>query len=372
MARSLAEIKADLRTHMSMSNDELIEDSAQHIYDKEQIFETLSEEVKELKAKAGRSGFSSAPQTKGLRAELQAGISRGINECKAEIKTLTGSGHMKPYEFKAVGVINSSNLTVDNFISYLDWRPGMEPTGQFHFRNLVRTVLSDTDFVQYPRANTPVGEGSFARVPEGSNKPQVDRDYTMQTLTLLPMAAYAICSRQSLRNIVFLQSWLPESLLNQMEDQEDTDFANQLVTAATGSTATSKTVLPEKLISYMKNLIVAKYNPTAIVVSPDVWEDLLTFKPGTESYSLPGPVTLDSSGTIKLLNRPVYPVNWLSGRRVIIGDWSKAAIAQSESLTLRTSESHSSIFIANQIAFLMERVEGLVVYRPDAFISTTV
>jgi hypothetical protein len=336
--------------------------------------EAAEQELKELKAKGGRSHFTITSESKGLRNLILNGIHRGLQERKAEIGDSTDGQLMKPVEIKTVQNIASANLTVDTFQSYLDWRPGMEPTGQFHFRNLVRTILSETDFVQFPRANTPTGEGSFGRQTEGNTKAQIDRDYTMITATLKPMAAYTIASRQSLRNIVFLQSWLPESMMNQLEESEDDDFANALVAAATGVTTTTKTLLPEKLITYMKTLIKSKYNPTAIAVDPDVWEDLLTFRPtsGDVGYSLPGPVTVGADGNIRLLNRPVVPVNWLTGRRVIVGDFTKAAIVQSEGLRLRQSDSHASIFTSNEIAFLLERTENLVVFRPNAFITTTV
>ena len=337
----------------------------------------IQNEVKELKAKTGRIGGSVASEAaKGLRNHIMNQIHNAITEQKAQIE-LSGSGElMKKVEFKTVGPIVSANLAGDNYISYLDWQPGMEPTGQFHFRNLVRTVLSATDFVQFPRANTPIGEGSFGRQTEGVAKAQVDRDYTMIDVTLKPMAAFTIASRQSLRNIVFLQSWLPTSLMNQLEDSEDTDFANTLVAAATGSTTTAKTKMPEKIISYIQNLIAAKYTPNGIAVDPTVWTDLLTFSPGTatEMYSLPGQSfsSIDANGNVRLAGRPVYPVNWLTGGRIIVGDWTKAAIVQSEGLVLRQSDSHASIFTANEIAFLLERTEALATFRPDAFITTTV
>ena len=192
------------------------------------------EEIKNLKAKGGRISTGNA-KFEGLRFTIANAVAQAIGECKADIIQSASGKLMTPYDIKTVGNIASANLTVDNFISYLDWRPGMEPTGQYHFRNLVRTIISETDFVQFPRANSPIGEGSFGRVAEAATKPQVDRDYTMVNLTLTPMAAYAIASRQSLRNILFLQSWLPESMMNQLEESEDTDFANTLVAAATGS-----------------------------------------------------------------------------------------------------------------------------------------
>jgi uncharacterized protein YoxC len=348
------------------------------IAEKDGTIEDIQQAVKELKAKGGR--FSSGASTKfeGLRGTIANEIAKGIGECKADISQSASGQLMKPYEIKTVANIASANLTTDNFISYLDWRPGMEPTGQFHFRNLVKTVISETDFVQFPRANTPIGEGSFGRQTEAATKAQIDRDYTMQTLTLLPMAAYTVASRQSLRNILFLQSWLPESMMNQMEESEDEDFGNRLVAAATGSTATTgfsgTANVADKLVIYIKNNIKAKYNTTAIACDPNVWANLLLLRPGTagESYSGPVPVTVDTLGTCRVLGRPVYPVNWLTGNRILLGDFTKAAIVQSEGLRLRQSDSHASLFTSNEICFLLERTEGLAIFRPDAFITTTI
>lgn len=336
----------------------------------------LQTEVKEMKIKAGRAkGESKAPV---YLAQL---ISDTIGEHKSAIIASEKGKLVDAMEMKAVGPILTANLTGtgNNYVSYLDWRPGMEPTGQFHFRDLVRTIQSETDFVRFPRANVPIGEGSFGRTAEGATKPQVDRDYTMIDLTLQTMAGYTIVSRQSLRNIVFLQSWLPTSLMDQMSDQEDTNFSNSLVSAATGSstTTTGLTGIPEKLIGYITNLMRAKFRATAIVVAPDVWERLLVFQPSrtttpiaTVPYSNPGVVTVNPvTGAVTILGIPVIPVNWLPTGRVIVGDFSKIAIVQSEGLTLRQSDSHASIFTANEIAFLMERVEELAIFRPDAFVT---
>lgn len=361
--------KEKLTAEVKAANEKVIEMGG--------TIEDIQNEVKEIKAKSGRFKGSEAPSGNGLRNVMANAVASAVGECKADIIASMGGVLMKPKEIKAVGNIASGNLTVDNFISYLDWRPGMEPTGQFHFRNLVRTILSDTDYVQFPRANRPIGEGSFGRVAEAATKPQIDRDYTMVNLNLLPMAAYAVCSRQSLRNIIFLQSWLPESMMAQMEESEDTDFANTLVAAATGSTSTTGFTgtpnVADKLVYYIKNLIAAKFNPNGIATDPNVWANLILLRPGTagENYAGPPVVSIDQNGVTRLLGRPIYPVNWLTGNRVLVGDWSKAAIVQSEGLTLRQSDSHASIFTSNELAFLLERTEGLAIFRPDAF-STTV
>lgn len=346
----------------------------------------ILEEVKELKAKGGRIisaidkkkiwlGDAIAETMWRHEKEIKAGnLGKGITPFKeSALEGIEVKAGNEP-ETKAVGNIASANLTGtgNNYISYLDWQPGMEPTGQFRFRSIFRTIQSETDFVRFPRANSPIGEGSFARVAEAATKPQVDRDYTMIDLTLKPMAGYAIVSRQSLRNIIFLQSWLPTSMMEQLMDSEDTDFANTLVAAATGSTSTTgynDTSSYGKLVAYFTNLFKAKYNPNFIAGDPLVWANLLTLKSGGSEafYQQPGFVSITADGQVRILGRPFYPVNWLGSGRILTGDSTKAAIVQSEGLVLRQSDSHAEIFTSNELAFLLERTEGLAVFRPDAF-----
>jgi len=367
----------DSAKELKKLGDEIAAKEAAHVKEVEAINTELKakdatigqirDEVKELKAKKMGSGMTAKAITiKDILAET-------ILEHKDAIMK-SEKGPMVSFDMtKTVGNIASANLTGtgNNYISYLDWRPGMEPVGQVHFRDFVRTIQSDTDFVRYPRANSPIGEGSFGFVNEAATKPQVDRDYTMIDLTLKALAGYAIVSRQSLRNIKFLQSWLPTSMMDQLRDQEDSEFANTLVAAATGSTSgtgiTNGTTNIGKLVSSITRAIQAKYNPNAIAIDPAGWASLLLNTETNAGYNLPNVVTIDPSGNVRVLGRVVTPVNWLTGGRFIVGDWTKAAIVESEGLTMRQSDSHASIFTSNEVAFLLEVTEGLAIYRTQAF-----
>src|SRR5688572_3465740 len=135
--------------------------------------EDLEQKIKNLEAKGGRASFGGGSiENKGLRNLISNQIYRALHERKDQIAESESGALMKPYDIKTAAAISSANLS-DNYLSYLDWRPGMEPTGQFHFRNLVRTMMSQTDFVQFPRANTPLGEGSFGRQVEAATKAQI-------------------------------------------------------------------------------------------------------------------------------------------------------------------------------------------------------
>lgn len=330
----------------------------------------ITNEVKELKAGKGRL-YSGQPQVKTLY-NLIAETVEANKDKFVEAQTKSVPVPMIQMDTKTVANISSSNLSGTNYINYLPWQPGMEPTGQTRFRDIFPVYQSEGDFINYPRANDPIGEGSFSRqATEGATKPQVDRDYTMISLTLKPMAGFAIVSRQSLRNIPFLQSWLPTSLLESLMDMEDTDFANTLVAAATGSsTTTGITIAVDRLIHFIKNLRKNKYSANAIMIDPDIWATILTYRT-SNIRDLPDTITVDANGNVRVLGRPIYDVNWLTGGRVLVGDTRKAGIVQSEGLTLRQSDSHASLFTSNEVAFLLERVEGLAIFRPNAFITTT-
>jgi len=314
---------------------------------------------------------------KSLKEAAQAGQSFAqqfgakIKEWEADFAATADRKKFETKNFKTVGGITSSNLATTNYNTYLDWRPGMRPMGQIRFRDIARTIQSGTDFVIYPRHNVPTGEGSFAKVAtEAGTKPQVDYDFTNVSLTLAPIAGWAQVSTQALRNIIFLQSYLPETMQEDLLDREDAEFGNALVAAATGSSTTAGvTVAAERLIHFIKNLYVAKYNASAIAADPTVWATVLTTKPN--DYSIPGVVSIGPDGNTRIMGRPLYPVNWLTGNRVIVGDWAKTAVVESDGLSFRQFED-GTLAKTNEVLFRLERVEGLAIFRPDAFITTTV
>lgn len=361
-----AEIKSLVEVQVKALQDDVIK--------KDGTIAQVLEEIKELKAKRGRPGSAGTER----RASVMSVMGDMIAEKKDRFIEIADKGGRLDgvMEIKAPGVVTSGSLANGTYIDYLDWRPGMEPTGQTRIRELVRTIASAFDNVQFPVANNPVGQGSFGRqAAETNQKAQVDRGYTMVPLLLTPMAGWITVSRQSLRNIPFLQTWLPTSLNEQLLDTEDLDFSGTLVNAATGSAVTATpgntpvTVAVERMIYFIKNLGVKKYRATGIACDPGVWAEILTTKP--LDYSVPNCVTVGLDGQVRVLGVPLYPVNWLTGGRIIVGDWTKAAIVESEGLNFRQSDNVASQFTANEITFLLERTNGFATFRTDAFITTT-
>lgn len=348
--------------------DEKVADLNKELLAKDASIKEVMDEVRELKER-NTDLQKKQKEAKGWKAQLVDFIEEKGEKLVDNVKALGETG----FQMKAVADMTSSNLTGDQFHTYLDTDAGQRPLGQVRFRSMgVRTFQSATDYVQFVRAATPVGEGSFARqANEGDTKNQVDYDWAMIDVTLTPIAGYATVSRQSLRNIPFLRSYLPTTMMEDLMDTEDQLFGNSLFAAGTGSTTVSPSNNNiEKIVGYIKNLIKAKHAPNGVAINPDEWAELILTTQTNAGYNLPNVCTVDANGNVRILGRPVQPVNWLSGSGVIVGDWNKVGILESEGLSFRQSDSHDTNFTKNKITFLLERTEEIAIFRPDAFICT--
>lgn len=341
-----------------------IEEAKNKLVDNDKVIAKLTDDLKEVKAKGNKLGASIHGPT--LKDELAT----MIEEQKATFAKVADGSRMEPIQIKAVGVNLQANLTGTPFYTYGSWQPGMEPIGQNRFRSMVETIQSATDNLIITRANVPVGEGSFANQTEGAAKAQVDRDWTNVNVSLQTLAGYMKVSRQALRNTPFMRSWLPTSLLEQFLDQEDVIFTNALYAASDPNPYAGTRI--SQIVNQIAALKAKKYTPNYVAVSSTVWVQLILHTQTGAGYSLPNVVTVDATGNVRILGITVYQLNALTGNQVIVGDFTKAKIAESEGLTFSQTESDQDDFIKNLVTFRLERVEALAIFRPDAFIASAV
>ena len=366
--QNVAEIKTIIATHEAKVK-ELVEDNTK----KGATILQLTEDVKDLAADKGRL-MEAQDKGKSIIQKLtevvfdeatKGNIAKAADRKFEEVKFM----HQK-----VVADITSANITARAYESTLSHTMGMQPYGFLpNVRDILRIIPSATDYVQFPRAATPAGEGSFGQQrTEGAAKPQLDYDWSMVDVTLYAMAGYATVSKQSLRNIPFLSEVLPNNMLDDLYRAENQQFGAELYAGATGvTTSTGFTGNPEILIALIRNQMRARYRTSAIYVSPEVWAKLLTFRPGTDNpYSTPPVLSITPGGGVIVLGVPVVPVEWLTGGQTLVGDFSKAGIIESEGLTMAQAEQHSDNFTKNLVTFRIERTEALAIFRPDAFIAT--
>lgn len=267
------------------------------------------------------------------------------------------------------GMTGATNITPASGVVQ-SYRPGVAlgPDRKVHFRDLVKSTQSATGQYVFYRENTPTGEGAIAfQTTHLANKSQIDYDYTKVTVMLEYLAGFATVARQMMEDLPWLQSSLPDELLRDFYKQEDTEFYTLLSAAATVGVSAA-TPVAERIIDFMVQVKNADYTPTAIVVNPTDWGNILKTLPAGGSYSRPGGFVIQDNGMISLAGVPVVEATFVPADKVLVGDWSRAEIVQSSGLNLDFSFENGTNFIQNAVTAKVEQREGLAILRPNAFV----
>ena len=336
---------------------------------------TVAEAVAEVKeAKAAFGKLSAKAEQKvatsygehifNIKMEIGNAIEKGWNDIKAASRG-NGKGFNFDLDAKSVGTMTlGNNLTGAAYVSYVDngyMRSFVNP----HLRSVFNIIPVSTGSVSFPRGNTPVGEGSFGKQTEGSDKPQIDYDVTVVNTALSFIAGYAKVSRQMIDDLPFLQAYLSQSLIEDFQKAEDTYYLNAIASSATaGSSSGSNTA--EKFIDYVAQLGALNWTPNLALTTHAGWANLLKTKPS--DYSLPGGVVIDNNGNVRIVGVPVIPHSLVTASKIYVMDTSKFAIAQQSGLAVRSTEFDQDDFIKNLITFRAEARCELLQFQPSAAI----
>lgn len=325
----------------------------------------LRDELTEFKAKRGRiytgEGDDVESTVKLLKEAFAAEfpkISEQANEPKAEHK----------FKIKTVGnMIASANLTGNPAATYAQALAG-RPRRKLHIRDLLNVIPSAYGLWKFFRLNKPVGEGSFGfQTTHGAAKAQLDYDFTEVTITVDYLAGFVRIAKQMLNDLPFMQSFVSQELVEDYLRTEDNVFFGQLYTAATGVPSTSGTVTAERLIDTIANIEEDDYEVNGIVVTGPVWAKILKTKPN--DYSIPGGVTIAANGDVMIVGIPVVKTRAqnIGNNKFLVGDFTKAAIIQTEGLNVNMYEQDSDNVQRNLITVKAEARVALAVLRTDAF-----
>ena len=329
-------------------------------------------EVKEAKAAFGKLSAKAEQKVAtsygehifNIKSEIGNAIEKGWNDIKTAARG-NGKGFNFELDTKAVGTMTlGNNLTGSAYVSYVDngyMRSFVNP----HLRSVFNIIPVSTGSVSFPRGNTPVGEGSFGKQTEGSDKSQVDYDVTVVNTALSFIAGYAKVSRQMIDDLPFLQAYLSQSLIEDFQKAEDTYYLNAIASSATaGSSSGANTA--EKFIDYVAQLGALNWTPNLALTTHAGWANLLKTKPS--DYSLPGGVVIDNNGNVRIVGVPVIPHSLVTASKIYVMDTSKFAIAQQSGLAVRSTEFDQDDFIKNLITFRAEARCELLQFQPSAAI----
>lgn len=319
----------------------------------------ISEAVNQVKAKANRIGAVA----EGVK-DFQSSVAEGIKENFEAISNLRKGASV---QFKTVGDMTvSNNLTSGNAVATYNLTPSLRGRRRVHFRDIpgVQVIPSATGIWKYYLNTSGVGEGSFGNQTIGSAKSQLDYDFSEQTVTVSTLAGFSRIARQMLRDLPFMQSFLPGELQEDYLRSEDNSFINTLM-SYTNSYSFTASVLAEKFIEGIGAVMARDYEPTSIVTTAGNWATLLNTKPS--DYSIPGAgaMTVDANGTVNIAGVPVVVHNGMTSAKFFIGDFSRVKIIQSTGLAVQFFEQDADNVTKNLVTVRAEADVALAVLRTD-------
>lgn len=328
----------------------------------------IAEQVNKLDEKAGQPAVgASAPY---LFADLKKGIGENIDAKNASLKRFTvGTPEQAAATLKAVGTMTvADDLTSGSAVTTYDLRLEQLPGRAVNFRNLARTIPSATGIFQFPREVAK--EGSIAlQSTAGNKKSIINARFSMITVNTTYLAGLAPVAKQMMQDLPFVQGFMPTFMLREYLFQEDSEFYTTLSNAANGATSIvgNPTSDIDQIMGWVANLRKANYQPNGIVLNPgDVYKIFINKTSGGE-YTLPPGVVLSNSGAISIFGIPVFETTFIPEDKVLVGDWSKVGIVQTEGLSVLTDDRGDN-FDNNTVTWKVEARVGLAVLQPDAFI----
>jgi len=373
LASKLSEMKAEVSANTEKAAKQF-EDKVSQVNEQlvksNQSLEEARKEVLEAKAALGKISAkeevkvatSYAEHINNIKGAIGDAIVKGYDDIKAAVRN-GGKGFQYDLDAKAVGTMTiSNNLTGSVYTSYVD-NPALRSFVNPHLRSVFNIIPVSTGSVSFPRGNTPVGEGSFGKQTEGSDKPQIDYDVTVVNTALSFIAGYVKVSRQMIDDLPFLQAYLQQSLIEDFQKAEDTYYLNAIAASATaGSSSGANTA--EKFIDYLAQLGALNWTANLALTTHAGWAGLLKTKPS--DYSVPGGMVIDQNGNVRIAGVPVVPHSLVTASKIYVMDTTKFAIAQQSGLSVRSTEFDGTDFIKNLVTFRCEARCELLQFQPGA------
>ncbi len=326
---------------------------------------TLSTQVQKLDAAAGQLNIKGEG-----KANLMGDLTKGIKENlsgEALKKFSVGSPNAADLLLKTAGVMTlADDLLAGSAVSSYSNTLQQIPGRLVNFRNLVQVIPSGTGIFQFPRERAK--EGSIADQSAGVKKSLINARFEMITVNTTYLAGLAPVAKQMMQDLPFLQSFMPQFMLREYLFAEDSKFYTTLINAATGSTVVAGTPNDiDQIMGLVANLRATNYQPNGIVLNPaDVYKIFIN-KTTAGEYSLPPGVTMSDSGLIRIFGIPVYETTFVPEDKVIVGDWTKAGIVQTEGLSVQTDDRGDN-FDNNTVTWKVEARVELAVLQPAAFV----
>ena len=331
----------------------------------------ISEEVADLKKVQGLMDAKMKEPNFRSKEKKSETFANSLNESISEnfesiSKVRKGQGFNMEVKTVANMLLSADHLTGDEPRSYSNTVAAV-PSQLINFSDLITSINIGGGTYTFPREG--VGEGSPATQTEGSDKAQVDFDFTMVDVVTDFLAGYANYSKKMANNLPFLQSFLPNALRRDYLKAESAQFAGIIETDVTASTQIITGVnKAEMLMNDVASLEEADFSANGITLRPAEWYNIAqgTYPSSTTAYSLPFLVEF-TNGVLTVNGIPVYKATWMTANKYFVGDWTTLAKVVTEGLSVQFSTEDEDNFRKNAITARIEAQIALAIHRVDAF-----
>jgi HK97 family phage major capsid protein len=220
-----------------------------------------------------------------------------------------------------------------------------------------------------------------AETAEATSKPEAALDWTLRTETVGKIAVWIPATTEALADVSWLMSTLQNRMAFMVKRREEAELLNGDGTSPNISGITDRSGLQtqakgtdpvfDAIYKAMTKIQVnAFYDPSAIVMHPNDWQDVRLTRTTDGIYILGNPGDPDAAS--RLWGLEVRSTTAQTENTAIVGAFSTAAqIFRRTGISVTVSTEHSTFFIDNKVAILAEERLGLAVYRPSAFCTVT-
>lgn len=301
---------------------------------------------------------------------------RGLNTPEVEVRNLlTGT---------SLGTSNS-HLFVPVGSPYIS-QAGIRRRRMF-LRDLIPVQGTGLTSVPYIRESNAGGlEGGASAVQEASAKPEVTAQFESADAPIRKIAAWIQATMEALEDAPTLRGYIDTRLDYMLAIREEQQYLTGngtapqikgLLSYTGGSNLNLQTVTSTSDLFVDVGTAVGKVenvdgDADGVVVNPlsywaavaarhSTWFDGNVSNQGGAPFSAPAPT---------VWGLPAVRSRALAAGTALVGAFGVGAtIFEREGTTIRTSDSHASLFISNTSVILAEKREGLAVHRPDFFVK---
>lgn len=351
--------------------------------------ETATIVASDPKAKRAASGSIGQRfvESEAYKAALTRGIKRG-NHFAVEIPELNSFQQRATFSLSVSDISGSADIGGTGGTG-IDIRPQFNLLNQqpLALTNLFGQGTTSGDQVRIVRELT--FTNSAARVGEGGNKPEGQLDVGVVNFTVEKTAVFLNVTEEMLADQAQAASFVNGRLAYMVGAKEDDYVINGtgssqitgiLNTSGIQTLSAASNTLDQFKVgkAYVEGANNSGYvTPDAYVMNPLDWLSASLTKDGNGQYLFGGPgyspYGVGGYSNVSMMwGLPVVTSAFVTRGTAFVGAFKQGGqVARRAGITIRTTDSHASNFIANITTVLAESRFALVIYQPNNFLSFT-